>query len=605
MAETYRSRYGVDFPPEYSDVFIDLTVAKKWRLFEANGVKINADPGECFEKALRILFPSLKMSPWTKTMIHDFANEDKLIMAGCGACGKSHSMAACGIAHWIVDPLNTAVVIGSSTLKDLASRSWSPTLSLFTELKNNKEGIPIPGKILSNMYAIVNEKDEDLPETMSAKAAIQGRALDEGRLQGLHGEWIAILVDELGLITDMESLKTHLTNIKIGTLGFKFVAAMNPNPWEHTTSCFLVPPTGVKVNPDSGSWRSASGHFVRHYDGLKSPVVLEPKLKADFPFLMSQADIDDALALCNNDRRHPRFFKMVRGFPLESGTGSPTVLDPIVATQQQCANPPSPPMSGGRQRIGLVSGIDPAWSEGGDDAIYAGCEVFQQDGRVFLDFSSRVSRIGISVDVKEPVTKQLRDGVIARINADGGPDLYYTYVDSSGNQGLADHLDLYVGYGCGHINNSTRASELPIRVRDPRPAKEHIYDRGTEGWCVLAAFCAAGQVRGLPQSAVNALTQRRFMTRGQSDDAVMPLRLEGKEDFIKRFKGSPNEADACALAALAAKERLGVVPYGGVPEPTGVVQTTGQAQQVRGFREDIPDSGFSGEADLSGFSSEF
>ena len=469
MAETYRPRYGLDWPIEMSDTFIDLTVAKKWRLFESKGIKIPADPGDCLERSIRTLLPSVIMSPWTKQMIHDFANEDKVIMMGCGASGKSHAMAACGIMYWIVDPLNTAVVIGSSTLKDLASRSWAPTLSLFTELKTNKQGIPIPGKILSNMYAIVNEKDENLPETMSAKAAIQGRALDEGRLQGLHVEWIALLVDEQGLIVDMESLKTHITNIKIGTLGFKYMAAMNPPPWEHSTCCYLIPPAGVKVTPDTGSWRSTSGHLVRHYDGLKSPVVLDPRLKTDYPFLMSQADVDEALSQCNGDRRHPRFFKMVRGFPLEAGTGSPTVLDPIVAVQQQCANPPSPPMSGGRQRIGLVSGIDPAWSEGGDDAIYAGCEVFQQDGRVFLDFSSRVSRIGISVDVKEPVTKQLRDGVIARINSDGGPDLYYSYVDSSGNQGLADHLDLYVGYGCGHINNSIRASELPIRVRDPRP----------------------------------------------------------------------------------------------------------------------------------------
>lgn len=606
MAETYRSMYGLDWPISMEPTFVDLTVAKKWRLFESQGVKIDTDPGDCLVRSCAKLFPSIKMSAWTETMIRDFAAEDKIIMAGCGACGKSYAMAAMSILYWLVDPLDTACIIGSSTLVDLSVRAWGPVQTLFTELKNNADGIPIPGKLMKTMYAIVNERDEALPETMSSKASIQGRALDEGRLQGTHQPWVFVGVDELALIKDMESLKTHLTNVKIGTLGFKFVAAMNPEPWEHTTSGFLVPPNGVKITPDSGSWRSASGHFVRHYDGLKSPVVLEPKLKADFPFLMSQADIDDALALCNNDKRHPRFFKMVRGFPLESGTGSPTVLDPIVATQQQCANPPSPPMSGGRQRIGLVSGIDPAWSEGGDDAIYAGCEVFQQDGRVFLDFSSRVSRIGISVDVKEPVTKQLRDGVIARINADGGPDLYYTYVDSSGNQGLADHLDLYVGYGCGHINNSTRASELPIRVRDPRPAKEHIYDRGTEGWCVLAAFCAAGQVRGLPQSAVNALTQRRFMTRGQSDDAVMPLRLEGKEDFIKRFKGSPNEADACALAALAAKERLGVVPYGGVPDPQGVVQTPNTSpQQTRGYKEELPDSGFSGEADLSGFSSEF
>lgn len=80
--ETYRSQYGVDWPVEMSPVFVDLTVAKKWRILEAGGIKAEADPGECLERAVRALFPSVKMSPWTIQMIHDFASEDKLVMMG-------------------------------------------------------------------------------------------------------------------------------------------------------------------------------------------------------------------------------------------------------------------------------------------------------------------------------------------------------------------------------------------------------------------------------------------------------------------------------------------------------------------------------------------
>lgn len=606
MAKSYRTKYGLDWSPEWSDVFIDLTVAKKWRLFEDRGMKISADPGECLEKALLKLFPdSLKMSPWTATMIRDFATHDRYAMIGCGACGKSHAMAACGIAYWITDPLNTAVVVGSATLKDLATRAWAPTLSLFTELKNNREGIPIPGKILSNMYAIVNEKDESLPETMTAKAAIQGRALDEGRLQGLHTEWILVIVDELGLVHDVESLKTHLTNIKIGTLGFKFVSAANPEPWESPNSCFYIPPKSVKVDVDTGSWKSEMGYFVRHFDGLKSPVVLDHKLKREYPFLLSNDDVSSALDLCGGDRNHPRFFKMIRGFPLASGTGVPTVLDPLVASQNRVTSALEPPMTGGRRRVGLCAGADPAWSESGDDAIYAGCEAVEQDGRVFLDFSGRVSKLPLTTKSSEPVTKQLRDGVIRRLTADGGPDIRMLYVDSSGNQGLGDDLDIYVGAGCGHINSSVRASEYPTRALDSRPAKEHIYDRGTESWLVLAEFCRAGQVRGLPQRAMDALVQRRFMTRPRSNDPVQPMRLEGKEGFMTRFKASPNEADACALAALAAKERLGVIPFGGVPEPksgavTADAYAAAESAGLPPFPSSAPD--YSSEMDGGGFS---
>jgi hypothetical protein len=604
---TPRPRYGVDWPAEMSDTFIDLTVAKKWRLMEANGIKVDADPGECLESAITKLFPSLIMSPWTKQMIHDFANHDKYAMIGCGACGKSYAMAACGIAYWIVDPLNTAVIIASATLKDLGSRAWAPTLSLFTELKNNREGVPIPGKIMQGQYAIVNERDETMPETMSVKAAIQGRALDEGRLQGTHTEWICFLVDELGIVNDVEALKTHITNMSIGTLGFKSINAANPNPWDHSNSCFYLPKKGEKVDENSGSWTSSMGYFVRHFDGLQSPVVLDPANKAKYPFLMSKENVDDALDLSGGDKRHPRFYKMVRGFPLTSGTGSPTVLDPIVASQQCVGQPLAAPSYGGKSRVGLAAGVDPAWSEGGDDAIYSGCDVVVQDGRVYLDFTNRSSRLPVSVDSKLPVTSQLRNGVIDRINKDGGPFMDYIFLDSSGNQGLADDLDVYVAVGCGHINNSVRASDRPLRARDPRPAREHIYDRGTEAWCVLAAFCAAGQVRGLPQGAINGLTQRRFATRGGSDDVLTPMRLESKDDFIKRFKGSPNETDACALAALAVKERLGVMPFGGVPEPTGVItgQTPNRAPLLECRSDPPPVSDFGAESAADGFSEEF
>ena len=101
--------------------------------------------------------------------------------------------------------------------------------------------------------------------------------------------------------------------------------------------------------------------------------------------------------------------------------------------------------------------------------------------------------------------------------------------------------------------------------------KETVYDRGTEAWCVLAEFCRAGQVKGLPMTVVEALTQRRYaanMVKDASGQKVPagvknPLRLEDKEEFKKRYHGrSPDECDACAMAALAIKERCGLLPFG-------------------------------------------
>jgi hypothetical protein len=463
---------------------------------------------------------------------------------------------------------------------------------LFSSLKNNVAGMPIPGKIVSNQYAIVNEKDLAAAETADAKSAIQGRALDEGRIYGTHNTWVMLVVDELALVNDVEALKKALTNIRIGTLGFKFISAANPDPWDSPRSCFYLPENGQKVDVDTGAWRSSMGYFVRHFDGLKSPVVLDPKLKDEYPFLMSQEDVSEALINNNGDSNAAGFFKMVRGFPLSSGQSAPTVLDPLDASRQHVTEPLEKPMSGSREPVGLAAGVDPAWSEGGDAAVYTGVNVVSQDGRVYLDFQGRTSRMTIAANSPDPVTLQLRNGVLQRIMADGGPRVDKLFVDSSGNQGLADDLDLFVGPGCGHINASARASEVPIRALDQTPANKRVRDRGAEAWVVLAEFCRAGQVRGLPQEALEGLIRRRFAMKPGSNVPASPLRLEGKEDFMKRCRGgSPNQTDACALAALAVKERLGVMPYGGVPAPQAS-SVVPQAYGAAGPAPEIPDSDY-------------
>ena len=68
-------------------------------------------------------------------------------------------------------------------------------------------------------------------------------------------------------------------------------------------------------------------------------------------------------------------------------------------------------------------------------------------------------------------------------------------------------------------------------------------------------------VRGLPQEALTQLTQRRYACRNGTTAQLFPLRMEAKDKFRVRFKKSPDEADACALAALAVKERLGIIPF--------------------------------------------
>lgn len=475
---------------------------------------------------------------------------------------NSNDTALLLVLDWVVDPYDTVTLLGSTTKEDLKSRSWEGVERYHHALRNNKLGFLVPGKISKQGQKLINHDEDDVAGSSGEKAGIQGRAINEGgRLQGAHAKYVRLVVDELAEISNHEAIKTAIANLRVGTTSFKFIGLANPESWDNPSCQYCEPPEGRdKVDVDTGSWFSTFGCFVRHHDGLKSPCVKDPSLRSEFPFLMSMDEYESVLREAGGNPDAPQIWKMIRGFPVPLGSMIPTVLDPKIAAENLVGE--LIPDANMYPAVGVAAGIDPAWSEGGDGAYHCKVVVRMINGKPVLDFGGGLSRLTISATDSRPVTKQLRDQVIAIMRTPGNsPLLRNTAIDSSGNQGLADDLDITLSDACLHVNSSQRASDNSLRATDNRKAKEIVYDRGTESWAVLAEFCRAGMVRGLPQEALNQLTQRRYACRNGTTAQLFPLRMEPKDKFRQRFKKSPDEADACALAALAVKERLGIIPF--------------------------------------------
>lgn len=582
MSTAYKQRHGVDWPVEMHDVFIDLTVAKKWREYRREyGVEFR-DPWVPLIDAARALIPEqyFKVSPWTEEHFHDWVMAEKgCITWGPASCSKSNDSGLLMLLHWVVDPFDTVIRLGSTDKQSLKSRSWNSVVTYFMALKRNTLGLSIPGKFSKSGYAILNESDDDSPESVGEKAGIVGVAVndseDSGKLQGAHAAYVVLLIDELATITHHDNIRKAMQNLRIGAKDFRFFALANPASWEDESCQYCMPQGGPSaVNVDTGLWTSTRGFLVRHHDGYKCITVTDPEKAKEYPFLITRADIEANLEDCDGNDDAPVFWQMVRGFPPPTGIGIPTVLDPKVAVDQRVSEPPPP----GSRVVACAAGLDPAWSEGGDGACYSLCKirVMGEGSYPILDFSD-LYKLQIKASSGAPVLLQLREQVRALMNDPGKftAPLSATAVDASGNQNLADELDIYIGGNgavcCLHVNNSERASELPIRASSKVRGFEKYKDRAAEAWCVLADFCKAGMVRGLPKEVLRALTKRRFYARKGSVVPVAPLRLEEKKDFKLRFKRSPDEADAAANAALAVKEVLGILPYGWLPPSQPIV----------------------------------
>ena len=572
MSTTYKKLYGWEWPVDMTDDNIRLTIGKKWREYKEEFGFEFRDPWVPMLDAARHLFGDyLKVSEWTEQHFHDWVMEPMVMTIGCASSGKSNDTGAIFVLDWVTDPYDTIILVGSTTKDALRLRTWESIERYLKVLQNGM--FSVPGKLVPTGCRIVNDRDySDDPAAQGGKAGIHGVALNEGgKLQGAHLPYVRLAVDELATIYNHEDIKTTVENLQIAK-DFRFIGLMNPETWSDPSCQYIIPEGGIdSVTVDTGSWRSTYGCFVRHHDGMKSPCVLHPELAKEFPFLTQRRHIEAALKRANGNAGAPRFWKMVRGFPMPAGTGAQTVLDEAIAIRNKVSEP-APPFDPVTWR-GTAEGIDPAWTEGGDDACRARCYLrVDMYGKPYLDFTNGIVKLKIDATIvrEHPALEQMRKQVVDARREPYAARYREMAVDSSGNQALASELVIYAAaYDVMQVNSSARASEAPLRAFDANKTMDTVYDRGTEAWCVLAEFCRSGQVRGLPQDVVKALTMRRFATKMVRDasgakvpGAVQnPLRLEPKPEFKQRYGRSPNEADACALAALAVKERLGLLPF--------------------------------------------
>lgn len=576
----YKTRYGADWPVGMPDPLIGMTIGKKWRRLKAElGVEFK-DPWVPLLDAAKALIPEqyFKVPPWTEEHFHDWVMAEKgCITWGPGACGKSNDYGLLMLLDWVTDPFDTVIRLGSTDKQSLKSRSWNAVVTYFAALRRNKLGLAIPGKFSKSGYAILNDDVDDSPESVGEKAGIVGVAVndseDSGKLQGAHAKYVRLVIDELATITHHDNIRKAMQNLRIGALDFRFFALANPGSWEDESCQYCVPPGGPSsVSVDDDLWTSTRGFLVRHHDGHRCITVERPETAKEFPFLITKEVIAQNLADCDGNEDAPVYWQMVRGFPVPGMSAFPVVLDPKAAAQQRVTEPalPQDPV------VAAAAGVDPSWTEGGDGAVRARCLVrADMFGRPYLDFGGGLRRLVIKASDPRPPVQQMRDEIIEIMRAPGEASFRNTAVDASANQGLADDLLIYAGADCLAVNNAVKASDLPLVASDPKPACEVVQDRGAEAWRVLADFCRAGMVRGLPAEALRALTTRRWATRAGTGVLMSPLRLEPKKLFRARFRKSPDEADACALAALVVKERLGVLPYGSLPRvaPTAMVST--------------------------------
>lgn len=561
-------KYGLDWPRDIEDTFIDLILAKKW-MFKPYSQGNILDPGEHLLRAIRALFTREQwtISPWTEEHAHAWATEDFIAILGGAACSKSSDIGGFCVLDWITDPQDTYIALASTSVPMLKLRSFESVTRYFRILKNH-QGFTIPGKESMSQTAIINDADDS---DATAKASIRGVALSDGdeakavaRLAGAHLPWVTIVLDEGSALP--EAAAKARFNAAAGSKRFRFVTLANPVSVFDEATKFCEPLDGWgSVTELTERWRSKFG-LVLHHNGFLSPAITEEDGAEKYPYLINRKHIDRMLSEVGGNEDDPMIWRMAKGFPAPQGLES-TVL---TSTDLTTFNAHAEPIWAPGTEITEVAGLDPAFTSDGDGCILQRAKVGRTVEGVLTIAFYDPDVLTLSASAARPAAYQVSDQVRSIAAATNLP-IANLDIDDSGTQSVADVVEVESGHRPMRRNFGARPTDAPTSAGDPKSRYANLV---TEIWHRVAALVRENQVRAFPKKAAAQFCSRRY----RKDHT--PLALESKANYKKRWSGqrSPDEADALALCVMAAVRVASLAPWkAAAVTSTGVTSTVGQA----------------------------
>lgn len=581
MPQTYYKLRGIDVASHIPKWQAMCTIWKHWRepYYQQGDMR---NPEVLFIDAMRTLLGPKEwgVSRWTEEHVYDWTHEEFIITWGCASSSKSNDYGLMAMMHWVVDPMDTVVLMASTSRDALLKRTFEATTRYYRLLKN--KGVALPGRISSTAKAIIVDTQEGEEGTVF-KYGVHGIAIEEGsiskavgKIRGAHAPQVVLLADELNEMPEAIVDKELLLNLDTGSEHFKFVGLTNIRSFTDLAGLQSVPIGGWKtVNIDTEHWRTLQG-VVRRHDGFKSPAIVEPDGDKKFPWLLTKKKLDSYIAKAGGNKEDPSIYRMIRAWPPAVG-GFPTAVTEKEAlvwgfdstAKLEWLRWPTP-----------IAALDPGF--GGDGCVLQLAWVgILTSGYGMVAFEPEPRVVPIRADDKaDVVTKQITDYVIPILRDANVKPLYFA-IDDSGPQTVADAFALALGDNTLlRCSFGARASETTVSALDDTVCSDAYANAATENAFLFREYGKFRQLSGLNALAISQLTSRMVVDKGGK------RMLEPKPDYKKRTtRGSPDEMDAAGMCLRVAKLRVGFMPGSNEFSPGGPIEAGVTAAAATGFDE--------------------
>jgi len=567
LDKDYITWRGLDWPAEAPEHQRHLTLWKKWKEKPYCDANFLNPISEHFFEACKMLFTprQLIIHPWLEQMAEEYTMNEGLIMWGSAASGKSHGMGLLSLMDYITDPLNTFIMMASTTKPMLELRTFASVVENLNYLRSNAR-MEVPFKYVRQSMTVCTDSTND-SDLATIKSIIRGVAINEGSqkdaraaVMGVHLKYVRIVADELA------AMRPAIIDVK-NNLGvcedFKFMAAANPESYFDLCGINSIPVGGWSaIDEDSTRWKTDSGWTVLRFNGYDSPGIRDPE---KFYFLHTQKTIDRIHRENNNNLDAPAVWTFIKAMPPPQGLERTVLSEAMVKSYRM-------------QDSGVVwktapvkvAGFDPAFTSDGDKPIVATAEVgVDIEGATLIQFGPSF-QLKIEASSKVPVLEQLTLQV-KDILTQETISVNRLGIDDSGTQSCADGVEMLMGRGVYRCNFSTKPPDLSVSSANSDSSVLRYRNRVTWMYFLALEYGQQMQIRGLSDIVASQLCTRRILPKSS------PFQLESKSDYKKRTHSqSPDEADASMIILGLVRERLGLMPGTTEWNPSGVVLPTGQ-----------------------------
>ena len=488
-------------------------------------------------------------------------------LAGGTDSGKSYDMAAWALVNWFVDPLNTMVIVVSTSKIDAKQRIWAALVKMYREA--HAVGIAA-GRLIESMDIIKLSDEEgkaidpnvgvsDASSIMLLAAGDEYKDDAQKRLQGKKNRRIVLVIDELQDCSN-SVISEAIWGFK-GAQELHIVGAGNPSSIFDPHGKFCEPIKGwMSVDEETPNWKikvaGIEGLALR-FDSEKDNPNQQSFDKGKglrYPFLPKPNDV--AVAKKELGELNPQFWRKFRGFWPPADADDCTIVSDILLARHGALDKP---IWDGTPKD--IAGIDPSYTEGGDRFVFTHMKwgkLISGKWAIALEKQYVLNRrAGSQEDFQYEMIQQIHD-----LSMKLGIPNQWMGVDASAGGIFWSIGERELLRGWHAVSFAGAASDLPVSAQyamrneatgKPQVGTDLFHNMSSELCFVSRYFLECEQLKGITPDLAWEMTQRKYVRRTRK------IIIESKTDMKKRIGKSPDLFDSFSVGLFVARKVFGAM----------------------------------------------